>query len=198
MRIAFLALFTLVTSFGAFAQGKALYGNDSLHLIIFDPSPLNLTLDYSAFAGQPVPQSIFCDFTAEVYAGVSPSTLTLQLTRSGSDVGNMSFDAGRLANALIRLTGMPALAPAYFQVRLFETTAGSYDDSVQSYFVHGESPVFKVTPSAFVYSSLVLHVGPGFSTWTDTPIILSSIPEPSALVMAGLGVGTGFLLRRRG
>lgn len=196
MKTRFLALALVLASLGAYAQGKMIFGNDSLHLIVFHP--FYLTPDYWPYAGQPVPQSVFPSFTAQVYAGTSPSTMTLQLTRSGSEVGAILLDPGRLASANFVLGGVPGGEPAYFQVLLFETVAGSYDNAVANYFVHGGSPVFTATPGpGLAYNSMVIHGGPSFSTWPDAPIVLSTIPEPSSVALATLGV-IALLAQRRG
>ena len=123
--------------------------------------------------------------------------MSLQFTRVGSQVGNLAFPPGRLDNVGFTLTGIPPFTTAYFQVRLFETSAGSYGDAENNHQMHGASPVFSVSiASSIAFHSLVSHFSPGYSTWPDAPIVLSTIPEPSVMSMAGLGL-VALLVRRR-
>jgi len=201
MKTKLLTLALAIVSLTTLGQGKVTFGNDSLHLLIFDPIAFNLPFSYQAYAGQPVPQigngDVIANFTGQMYAGTTPDTMTLQFTKSGFALGLAGLGDGRISSTLALLTGVPASTPAYFQLRFFETAAGSFENAVALGYVRGGTPVFTVVPGSFAYNSLVLHGAPGLSTWADSPVVLSAVPEPSVVALAALSTGVMFLVRRR-
>ncbi len=188
----------------AFAQGKVTFGNDSNHLITFSTDTGMLksasTADATGLAGLAAPQVgsanpiNLANFTAQLLAGTSASSLAPVSTVVAGLAG---LADGRLANTPVTLTGIPAGTPAFFQVLVYETSAGSYANALNKYFA-GQSPVFQVTPGSIVGPPIASPLAPGNSTWANGPITLTGlVPEPSTFALAGLGAAAMLIFRRR-
>ena len=85
MKTTLLALALAAIPLPALAQAKVTFGNDANHLVVFTGSLFDLPVVYRPYAGLAVPQlgtpnDQFQYFTAELYAGTSPTGLTLQST----------------------------------------------------------------------------------------------------------------------
>ncbi len=192
--IAILASFAVAV--GAFAQGKVTFGNGATHPVTID-SRVDYAKGNATLAGTLAPQigapnDVLGLLTAQLLAGTSAGSLTLQATFAPA--GQAGFDPGILLNSAVTLTGVPA-GPAFFQILLFETTAGSFAAaSGGQNFWYGSTEVFSATAGSFAPTPLSSSTG-----WPAGPIILSAnpIPEPSTFVLAGLGVASLLLFRRR-
>jgi len=184
-----------VACVSAMAQGKVTFGNNADHLVVFTSDAASLTAAYKAMAGLPVPQANMGSFTAELYGGATSSALALQ---KSVVAGSAAMDAGRLANTTVTLTGVAAGTAAYFQVKLYETAAGSYAAaSVSGDYLSGASSVFTTVPGSMLYNSIVSSAAPALSTWAAETIKLASVPEPSTMALAGLGAAALLIFRRR-
>jgi len=184
MKTTVLALaLVLGSSLATFGQGKITLGNDSLHLIVDD-------------FGVPMPQAGgWDDLTMQLMGGPAAFSMTLQTTLVGAAMGNPVLADGRLASYNVVLSGVGPGLTGYLQLLFFSTAAGSYENALNGAGRHGASPIFTVTTGSFAYNSIVSHTAPGNSTWSDNPLYIFTIPEPS---VGALGiVATSLLLIRR-
>jgi hypothetical protein len=193
-------LTTCVLAVSAFAQGKVTFGNDGNHLIVFVNDPSRLTSasgqNFASLAGLALPQlgtaqNTLNLFTAQLFAGTSAGAVST-LVATQAPTGIAGNPDGRLANQTVTLpAGFPATTPTFFQIRIWETSAGNYANALATH-VSGQTAVFSASPGSFAYSFLTT------STDWSGPITMSGpIPEPSTFVLAGLGLVSLLLFRRR-
>jgi len=196
MKKTLVILATFAVAVGAFAQGKVIFGNGSTHPVTIDTRP--------QYAGNETPGSLASQIgngnqvlgtlTAQLFAGTSAGSLTLAGTFTPA--GLAGFNDGVLQNTSVTLVGIPAGA-AFFQIQLWQTSAGSYNsalnDTVNRWW-YGSTEVFSATAGSFAPNPLSSSAG-----WVAGPIILSAnpVPEPSTFALAGLGVASLLLFRRR-
>lgn len=157
----------------AFAQGKVRIGNDANHLIVVDEHAARYKLGIPAFGGLPAPQvgttyDVMSSLTAQLWGGTSPSALTLQA--QFSPAGGIGLSDGLLTNAAVTLNGIPAgINNAYFQILVFETSAGSYWVAASGIGLwHAATPVFQASVGGFAPTPLV-----NSPNWPQGLIILS-------------------------
>jgi hypothetical protein len=186
---------------GAFAQGKITFGNNDSHLIVFTADAGMLPTAYKSLAGLPVPQlgttaNTFSFFTAELVYGVTAGTMNNIYSVAAGQAG---FSDGRLANKNINLTAgtVAGGSTGFFQVRVYETAAGSWLASQGGEWVSGYSPVFTVVAGSTLNNSIVLAGAPSLSTWAAGNVQLTMVPEPSTMALAGLGAAALLIFRRR-
>jgi len=194
--LAILAAFGVAV--GAFAQGKVTFGNGATHLVTIDTR--------GAYAGNETPGSaasqigvgnaVMGSLTAQLWAGTAAGSLTLQGTFAPA--GAAGFPDGRFLNSAVTLTGIGSGVNAFFQIQVWQTSAGSYaaaSNPLNSGLWYGISPVFTATTGSFAPTPLDSSAG-----WAAGPITLSAnpiVPEPSTFALAGLGVASLLLFRRR-
>jgi len=188
-----------VVAVGAFAQGKVTFGNDASRLITVDSSASVLTAagKNAALAGLAAPQvgaplDVMSSLTAQLWGGVTAGALTLQSTLNPAGVAG--FPDGRLQNVSVTLTGIPAGA-AFFQILIFETSAGNFAAAQNGTGLwYASTAVFGATAGGFAPTPLTTS-----PNWAAGPITLTAgvVPEPSTFVLAGLGVASLLLFRRR-
>jgi hypothetical protein len=186
-----------VVAVGAFAQGKVTFGNDANHLIVVAADLAN-TGKNTALQGLAAPQigtanDVMSSLTAQLWGGTSAGSLVLQSTMNPAGLAGLAD--GRLNNVSVTLTGIAGGATGFFQILIFETAAGSYaaaQTGTGSWFA--STPVFSGTAGGFAPTPLT-----SMASWTAGPITLAAnpIPEPSTFVLAGLGIASLLLFRRR-
>jgi len=176
----------VATTVASFAQGKIILGNDSLHLITDGTAPIAQTGGWTSLS-------------LVLMGGTSAGSMTLQTTIVGDQIGNIALNDGRINNRNWTMIGVGTGVSASLQLLFFETAAGSYNAAATpgSGFRSGSSPVFSVVTGSFANNSIVLHSAPGNSTWADAPLLVPQVPEPSSMVLAGLGAASLLLFRRR-
>jgi len=187
---------------GAFAQGKVTFGNDANHLltVVNDGSRLTLAGKNAALAGLPAPQigtanDVLTSLTAQLMGGASAGSMVLQSTLNPAGLAGLAD--GRLGNVSVTLTGIAGGATGFFQILIFETAAGSYataSDPLTQGRWYASTPVFSGTAGGFAPTPLTSMAG-----WTAGPISMTAnpVPEPSTFVLAGLGIASLLLFRRR-
>jgi hypothetical protein len=197
MKKTLLTLALVTASVAAFAQGKVTFGNDSLHLFVLtDPVAPSDTAGPINVSPLPSGRSLI----AQLYAGTSASSMTLQ-TSYVLDAANWGPTPGRMVSKGIILSGVPGAQVASFNIVITDVAA-----AVGSPFVAG-APVgamyygttgnFQATPgSSITYPGLVSGT-PAASTWAPGNLSVSVVPEPSSMVLAGLGAASLLLFRRR-
>lgn len=186
----------------AFAQGKVSFGNDSLHYF-----SLGTDLAPGDTAGlipiSPLPSGR--TLQATLYAGTTGTSLSLQTTivLTGADW----LTAGRMANKNVILVGVPGGAVANFQIVLSDTGAilpatidntGTLNRFAGTYYF-GTSGAFTATPGGSLTYPGLISGGPANSTWAPATLSINGtvVPEPSSMVLAGLGAASLLLFRRR-
>lgn len=194
-------LATCVLAVGAFAQGKVTFGNDGSHLIVFTTETSRLTSasgqNFAALAGLPLPQlgsaqNTLNLFTAQLYAGTSAGGVTT-LVATQAPTGIAGNPDGRLANQTVTLpSGFPAATPTFFRISIWETAAGSYANAVSQGYMAGQTAVFTASPGSFAYTFLTTS-----TDWVGPITVAGVIPEPSTYILAGLGLTSLLLFRRR-
>jgi hypothetical protein len=192
---------------GAFAQGKVAFVNDSLHVYYMDPNPLNLRAADVGLAGTRTPLlgnlPSGVSLRADLYAGTSAASLTLvsSTTMSGAVLGRQLT-----SNVTLPIAGG---IPQFFQVQirdsLFATAALA--EAGQSYFGYGT--VFTTVPGTGAgYNSIISTIAPALSTWANGTYDLGTagfgaikvgaiVPEPTSMVLAGLGAASLLMFRRK-
>jgi hypothetical protein len=197
MKKTLVVLAVCAVAVGAFAQGKVTFGNDANHLIVINADPA-LAKGNAALAGLAAPQigvanDVMSSLTAQLWAGASASSLTLQSTLAPAGLAGLAD--GRLANASVTLTGIAGGATGFFQILIFETSAGDYAAaSSQPGLWYASTATFSGTAGGFAPTPLT-----SMADWTAGNITLTAnpIPEPSTFVLAGLGIASLLLFRRR-
>jgi hypothetical protein len=191
-----LTVFLVIAYLPVFAQGHIGFGNDAGHLIVLSSDPTLLPPDWSSLAGLAVPQTGSASLqnmgllTAQILYGTTIDAVT-QIGGSFDGAGIAGFADGRLANRNMTIPALSGGIAAFFQVRIYQTDAGSYEAASAGLgFLYGSSPVFSSTPGASLPNSIVLPGAPSHSTWATLPIILSAnvIPEPSTIALGGLSL----------
>lgn len=196
MKKTLITLALVAVSAAAFAQGKVAFGNDATHLF-------NLGITRPGDASGPIPVSPLpsgSSLTAALYAGTTAGSLSLQ-TSYVLDAANW-LTAGRMVTKSVILTGVPGAAVGNFQIILTDTgtvlpnsIAGGVTGLAGAVYF-GTSGLFTATPGASLSYPGLASGGPANSTWT-TAITVDVVPEPSSMVLAGLGAASLLMFRRR-
>jgi len=118
MRRFALILIIICTNLGAFAQGRILWANDSLHLF-----NLASTLPADSAVAGPIPNSPLPSgrtLIVLLYAGTSSNNMTLQSSKNLSGAGWLS--PGRMGQEHVVLNSVPSGSAAFFQIVLTDNT----------------------------------------------------------------------------
>lgn len=208
---------TLATvALGAFAQGNVTIVNNSSTTVRFSTDTSLLKSTDTALAGTGI-------FTAtgngglavwkmEVWgnpvAGSPESSLApLTLTVAGAPVSSLALPFSIAG----RFNGTAAILPASypggissspvlnsFEYRFFDSSAGSsYTAALAAGGYTGKSAVFNMNPGPSTANSMVSLVSPSFSTIPTGPIYVGLVPEPTAAAIAGLGLASMLVFRRK-
>jgi hypothetical protein len=176
MKKILITLALVATTAASFAQGKITIGNDGTHLITDGTAPISQAGGWN-------------NLTMQLWGGTAAGSLSLQTSFVGAAIGNPAFADGRIANTSFTLTGVPA-GPAFLQLRFMDTaTMGTA--------LSGQTDVFSVTAGSFAPNSIVLGPPGGTSTWQAGNVAVTAVPEPTSMVLAGLGAASLLLFRRR-
>jgi hypothetical protein len=194
MRIFFSLLLTLGMVTPVLAQGKVHFANNSLHLVYWDP--FRLKPQDEGLAGQAYEfGQAGVTFAIELWAGTATTSLSLVASTSFS---NQASPGAWLGYNLV--LPFPGGTMDFFQILIYDQSAGSYQNASQGYFYTGATPVFTAFASAGIaYYFLTQHTSPTYSTWDDgtfnldnvSPgfrgaIDLSVTPEPPIFGLSGL------------
>lgn len=204
MKKTLLTLALVAVAAASFAQGKVGFVNDSTRSFNFGAAGEILAAD-AAQAGQGITTSASAgSFSALLYAGSTAGSLTLQ--SSVPLVGTDLISAGRMRTKNVTLNSLPAGQVTQFQIILVNTSALvpttivggigklAFNDQSTGMQYFGTSGLFTFTPGGSVTFPVIYGAG---STWASGPVVVSAVPEPSSMALAGLGAASLLIFRRR-
>jgi hypothetical protein len=195
-KILIVSTLVAATAMSAFAQGKVAMQNSS-------SSPVKLTSDTSLVlaadvtqagtaVGQSAPLLSGKTLVMGLYAGTSSSSLALFAPRSGDPRGYLmnvtAFDPGVIASTTYQLAGIAA-GPTWLQVKVWDSAFPTFEATPPTAYV-GSSPVFQFTTGGSV-------TYPNIAPMLTAPIVVGLVPEPTAAAIAGLGLASMLIFRRR-
>jgi hypothetical protein len=194
-------LATCAVAVGAFAQGKVTFGNDANHLVtvINDGARLTASGKSATLAGLAAPQigaanNVMGLLKAELWAGTSAGSLSLQSTLNPAGLAGLAD--GRLGNTGVTLTGIAGGATGFYQILIYEASAANYAAAQAGAGLwYASTAVFSGAAGGFAPTPLT-----SMASWTQGPVTLNAnpvVPEPSTFVLAGLGLASLLLFRRR-
>jgi hypothetical protein len=169
MKTSFLVVSLALLPVAGFTQGKVIFGNDSNHLIILD---WQIPPAWSTWAGLAVPQigtgasHDMGNLTADLLAGTNAANLALAISIPAD--GLAGLPDGRLNNHnTILPNGLSGTVT--FQIRIWETAAGSYENATTQPFcwMAGHSAIFTAVTGSLLYNPLTLPGAPSNSTWGE-------------------------------
>jgi len=195
---------------GAFAQGKIAFSNDNNHLAYFTSDTAGLNAADAAVAGQGVYTTTIGSLegspsiVADLWAGTASDAL--QMVTSG--VGWFPVSGIWVPTNVELPSGLPAGAVTYFQVNIHDASVA---DAAAAWAEIGKyggvSDVFTAVPGPSTYPAMWSSAAQ--STWAagTFPVVDSSgfgavevyatVPEPSMFALAGLGIASLLIFRRR-
>jgi len=194
MKKTLLTLALVATSVAAFAQGKVAFVNDSNHEYRLGTD--RLPGDAAIAAGSPIPTTGLPSgvvLVAGLYAGTSSTSLTLQSTTTLL-TGTGLPTPGRQATRNTVLT-VPGLVQQWFQIAIWDSAVAAPGLSLT--YV-GYSPLFQATPGTSISYPSIMPGGPAASTLPiPAHLTVNAVPEPSSFALAGLGMASLLIFRRR-
>ena len=207
----------------AFGQGAVTFYLDSNHLIYFTsdtakmiPADANAQSVGLPIAGQGAYTGLFegapgtiaalpsgVTFTASLYGGATAGSMTLQTTTTIGDV----LAEGNLAAAVVNNAIITAGTVWSWDVKVTSTSAAGWSylgDSGAFTAAWGAVPVNIVDPAPFASGGAASTWANGTGTLTDYPGVFGaialqavSVPEPGTFALAGLGLASLLIFRRR-
>jgi len=200
MKKTLLTLALVATTVAAFAQGRVTFVNDSSHLFV-----LGNTLGADAAIGGGgasgtngaiagvLPSGV--TLIAGLYAGTSSTSMTLQSSTTLL-TGAGLLEQGRMSSKVTAMATVPGGVPQWFQIAIWDSAVPSWNLS-QTYY--GLSPLFQATPSTSAISAPSIMPGsPANSTLAaQLNIVVNAVPEPSSFALAGMGLASLLIFRRR-
>jgi len=171
-----------VTTF-TYAQGTIQFANNAGTRFLINGIRAGLAGAPAITAGQ---------FTFGVYAGLTENGLSSQpLGALGTNTATAGLISSLPDGNVHAIPGFAAANTVFVQIRGWETRFGSWEAGQQG--LHGQTAVRAVV--------LGPGSGPGTVVWSSTDLTkfqaIDLVPEPSAIALAVLGLGSLLLFRRR-
>jgi len=198
MKKTLITIALVAVSAAAFAQGKVTFNNDDLHLFT-----LSSTLPGDSTGPIPVsPLPSGQTLQVTLYAGASANSLSLRTTIVLT-AGNWGPTPGRMVSRIVTFADIGYSTLANVQV-LFSTLGSTLPNIIDNgltvprpadamYF--GTSGAFTLLTGASAFVAPSLTASP--STWAAGAFQVTAVPEPSSMVLAGLGAASLLLFRRK-
>ncbi len=156
----------------------------------------------ASLAGSPV-------FTVGLFGGSASDALTLQATTTLADA-NL---AGQLSPVNVTFANLAAGTPAFFRIDVFDSRATSTANAWANGQYGGTTGIFQATPATASYSPIysalansTLPAGtfvpvdyaayPGYAGLIEVQMA-TVVPEPGTFALAGLGLASLLIFRRR-
>ena len=130
----------------------------------------------------------------DLYGGATAGTMSLQMSTV------ISAAAGLFGPISFISATLPGAVTATMQIQVRETGFATAALSQAGNGYYGFSPIFTFKPSSTIaYNSIINAGGTALSTWASAPIVVTAniVPEPTSMVLAGLGAASLLLFRRR-
>lgn len=223
MKRTIITLALVTVSLGAFAQGKVALQNNASSLVtlaptdgVFNKAPGGQLLkpltpadvgQANTAVGNASQLASGHKLVVGLYAGTSSSSLALVAPKTGSpstDLRGYLMDSsnGQLAGVVPTTQYVLPIAggvAGYFQVKVwdqqyatYEAAAALYGTPTMAYF--GQSQIFTMIPGTSIsYPSIVTG---GSTTFVQEPIFVG-VPEPTVAAIAGLGLASMLIFRRK-
>lgn len=175
---------TVAFAGSVFGQGQVLLANNAGSLVRID----------DAVAGTAVPVG---SIMFQLYYAAGANAPAGSLIPVGAPVGTSAVAAGRIANTVINIPTavVPAGGAATFQIWGWASSFADYNAAANGGGQIGKSILFNGTTSAQAdpppLPTTLAGLYPGFA------VTAGVIPEPSTFVLAGLGLASLLLFRRR-
>lgn len=197
--IAISTIAVTLAAVSAFAQGNIIFANNSVTTVKVGDGDITGLLSMASGSALPIPSAL--------PAGVAPLRIGLyfSLTENGtySKVAETGFltgatSQGRFSGGTIPITGVASGTPAWFQVRVWESTYGAdYEAATAANNVvnnrtaiHGVSNFMNLAPNAPISTPL----SSALQSFSVTAVV---VPEPSTIALGILGLAGLFIIRRR-
>ena len=212
MKKLLLILTISLATFGAYAQGKIGFNNDSLHLVYWGPGAGSLT--GLAVNSDNMPAGI-PGLQVDLYMGTSSSLLYLY---SSTTFGLLAAGPGKWtsmsvtanANATTGAPAIPTGASVFIDVVVHSTEkapSNTFDSAaLQTFYTSGSSGLFNFTLGGPITYPPMWGANGNWpaGTWPmdqygagSRGAIILGIPEPSIVVLAALGAAASFIFRRK-
>lgn len=175
---------TVAFAGSVFGQGQVTLANNATSLVRID----------NAVSGTAVPVGTM---SFQLYYGAGVNQPEGSLSPVGPIVGTSTVAAGRILNTVINIPNPPVLpgGAATFQVWAWASSYASYAAAVSGGGLVGKSVTFNATTSPDILPpptpTTLAGLYPGFA------VTAAVVPEPSTFVLAGLGIASLLLFRRR-
>jgi len=196
MKKTLLTLALVAVSVGAFAQGKVTFANNSDRLFT-----IGTALAGDTAGAIPVsPLASGTSLIAGLYAGTTAGSMTLQTTFVLNAV-NWGPTPGLMVPRGIVLVGVPGAAVASSNIVVSDVFGANGSAFVvgpaAGALYYGTTGNFTATPGGSISYPGLISGGPSASTWGPGALTVNAVPEPTSMVLAGLGAASLLLFRRR-
>ena len=201
----------VAASVSAFAQGKVTFANDPANLasppdrfVRYDSTAATLNPAY--VSGDRVFSNGAAGLRAQLYFGASTADAgSLNAVSTAPTTFRVSTSANRgswFSVADIVLPGTPAGSTVNLQVRVWDINlASSYEAATAMGAGYtgliGTSLIFQYTVQIDPLATPAQYVGGNNNPGVLTSFMIGTVPEPSTIVLAGLGAAALLIFRRR-
>jgi len=198
-------LATVALALGAFAQGTIDPNNSNTALVAGGVTVDNATTFYSGAYGLEIWELNSSDIPANMpsiatvtpgYAEVAYGNLTPDGFKPEATFTGQSMAAGTVAGLpyVTMADVSPAGATVTIAYAMWNTAATSF-----SAFEASRGPTGRAGVLAFVNGTQSSSLLPGttLTGWTENLVMVTAVPEPGTLALAGLGVAALLIFRRR-
>lgn len=223
MKKLIVSLTATLVCLGAFAQGKLQFVNNINQLIYMTtdtakmaPGDVGKTIAgfnlagsslYTGAGGTIASLAGGPSFTAALFGGATADALTQQAVGT---LGDVNYGGLIIPPVNVTFASLAIGTPAFFRIDVFDNRASSAADAWSKGYYAGDTVVFQATPQAVyspIYSPTAASTMPVGSTFVPLDyvgyagyyggIAVAMVPEPGTFALAGLGLASLMIFRRR-